>query len=57
MYVIGDRCYLFTYGIKKFPLEIHEMDFIAALFVIVVNSVNNLTIGIIDGATICIAYK
>lgn len=46
--------YLFFYGVENSALEIHEMDFIAALVFVVINSEDDMTLGVIGRATICL---
>lgn len=45
-------CYLPTNGEENFSSQIHEMNFIAAFLAVVINAINNLTLGIEDSATI-----
>lgn len=48
----GVICYLPTYSEENFSMQIHEMNFIAALLVIVIDAINDLALGIKDSATI-----
>lgn len=49
--------YLLIYGVENSALEIHEMDLVATLVFVVINSEDDMTLGVIGRATICLVQQ